>query len=138
MAESFSALLVHSEFASAFCPVSVSLLDGDGVASAEEIRMAMPHDRCFSPLLDGDGFASAEVLRLGAITVHKAQGSQFKRLIVPLVRSRLLDRTMIYTALTRGVDQVVFIDDRDLFDLARSKLPLGTKRNRVAHLIIPA
>jgi len=92
----------------------------------------------FSPLLDGDGFASAEVLRLGAITVHKAQGSQFKRLIVPLVRSRLLDRTMIYTALTRGVDQVVFIDDRDLFDLARSKLPLGTKRNRVAHLIIPA
>jgi hypothetical protein len=62
MAESFSALLVHSEFASAFCPVSVSLLDGDGVASAEEIRMAMPHDRCFSPLLDGDGVASVSAI----------------------------------------------------------------------------
>ena len=37
-----------------------------------------------------------------AITVHKAQGSQFKRVIVPIVRTRLLDRTLIYTALTRG------------------------------------
>jgi exodeoxyribonuclease V alpha subunit len=47
------------------------------------------------------------------ITVHKAQGSQFKRVIVPLVKTRLLDRTLIYTALTRGMEQVVFIGDRD-------------------------
>ena len=51
-----------------------------------------------------------------AITVHKAQGSQFKRVIVPVIRSRLLDRTLIYTALTRGMEQVVFIGDRDAFD----------------------
>jgi hypothetical protein len=30
-----------------------------------------------------------------AITVHKAQGSQFKRVIVPIVKTRLLDRTQI-------------------------------------------
>jgi exodeoxyribonuclease V alpha subunit len=36
-----------------------------------------------------------------AITVHKAQGSQFQRVIIPVVWSRLLDRTLIYTALTR-------------------------------------
>ena len=53
-----------------------------------------------------------------AITVHKAQGSQFKRVIVPLVKTRLLDRTLIYTALTRGMEQVVFIGDRDTFDEA--------------------
>ena len=53
-----------------------------------------------------------------AITVHKAQGSQFKRVIVPVTRSRLLDRALIYTALTRGIEQVVFIGDRDAFDRA--------------------
>jgi exodeoxyribonuclease V alpha subunit len=44
-----------------------------------------------------------------AITVHKPQGSQFKRVIVPVVRSRMLDRTLICTALTRAVEQVVFV-----------------------------
>ena len=58
-----------------------------------------------------------------AITVHKAQGSQFKRVIVPIVRSRLLDRTLIYTALTRGMEQVVFIGDRDAFDAAVTAPP---------------
>jgi len=53
-----------------------------------------------------------------AITVHKAQGSQFKRVIVPVTRSRLLDRTLIYTALTRGIEQVVFIGDRVAFERA--------------------
>ena len=50
-----------------------------------------------------------------AITVHKAQGSQFKKVIVPIIRSRLLDRTLIYTAMTRGIEQVVFIGDRGTF-----------------------
>jgi exodeoxyribonuclease V alpha subunit len=64
-----------------------------------------------------------------AITVHKAQGSQFKRVIVPVVRSRLLDRTLIYTALTRGVEQVVFIGDRDAFDAAVIAPPRSHERH---------
>jgi exodeoxyribonuclease V alpha subunit len=63
-----------------------------------------------------------------AITVHKAQGSQFKRVIVPVVRSRLLDRTLIYTALTRGVEQVVFIGDRAAFDAAVIAPPRSRRR----------
>ncbi|MCI0365689.1 MAG: ATP-dependent RecD-like DNA helicase [Phycisphaerales bacterium] len=63
-----------------------------------------------------------------AITVHKAQGSQFKRVIVPVVRSRLLDRTLIYTALTRGMEQVVFIGDRDAFDAAVAAPPRSHER----------
>lgn len=46
-----------------------------------------------------------------SISVHKAQGSQFKRVIVPICKSRLLDRTLIYTAVTRGIDQVVLLGD---------------------------
>lgn len=46
-----------------------------------------------------------------AITVHKSQGSQFKRVIVPVRKSRLLDLTLLYTAITRGVCQVVLVGD---------------------------
>jgi exodeoxyribonuclease V alpha subunit len=63
-----------------------------------------------------------------AITVHKAQGSQFKRVIVPVTRSRLLDRALIYTALTRGIEQVVFIGDRHAFDWAIVAEPHSQER----------
>lgn len=46
-----------------------------------------------------------------SISVHKAQGSQFKRVIVPICKSKLLDRTLIYTAVTRGIEQVVLLGD---------------------------
>lgn len=46
-----------------------------------------------------------------AITCHKAQGSQFRRVIIPVINKTMLDRALIYTAITRGVDQVVLIGD---------------------------
>ena len=46
-----------------------------------------------------------------AITVHKAQGSQFPRVIVPIRKSRVLDRTFIYTAITRAQTQVILVGD---------------------------
>lgn len=62
------------------------------------------------------------------ITVHKAQGSQFQRIIVPIVPSRLLDRTLVYTALTRGIEQIVFIGDREAFDRAVQEPPKSQER----------
>jgi exodeoxyribonuclease V alpha subunit len=53
-----------------------------------------------------------------AVTVHKAQGSQFERVILPITPSRLLDRALLYTAVTRGVRQVVVIGDRSVFNRA--------------------
>lgn len=38
-----------------------------------------------------------------AISVHKSQGSQFKRVIIPIRDSHFLDQTLVYTAVTRGV-----------------------------------
>ncbi|MCF5166863.1 AAA family ATPase [Pseudomonas congelans] len=46
-----------------------------------------------------------------AITCHKSQGSQFPRVIIPLVPSKVLDRTLVYTALTRAQGQVIFVGD---------------------------
>ncbi|MCM2250619.1 MAG: ATP-dependent RecD-like DNA helicase [Geothrix sp.] len=70
-----------------------------------------------------------EALDLGyAISVHKAQGSQFKRVVVPVFPSRILDRTLIYTALTRATEQVVFIGDRSALETAVAAPPAPHRR----------
>lgn len=46
-----------------------------------------------------------------AITVHKAQGSAFQRVIFPSTRNRMLDRSMVYTAVTRAVQTCVLVGD---------------------------
>ena len=46
-----------------------------------------------------------------ALTIHKAQGSEWPIVIVPIVRSRLLDRSLIYTAVTRAQRQVLLLGD---------------------------
>lgn len=64
-----------------------------------------------------------------AITVHKAQGSQFRRVIIPVVKCpRLLDRTLLYTAMTRAIDQVVFLGARSLFNDAVIAKPFSHER----------
>jgi exodeoxyribonuclease V alpha subunit len=63
-----------------------------------------------------------------AITVHKSQGSQFQRVIVPMVSNRMLDRTLIYTALTRAVEQAVFVGSWIAFSHAIIKEPRAIRR----------
>ena len=58
------------------------------------------------------------LVRGWAITVHKAQGSAFESVIIPVVPSRLLDRAMIYTAVTRARRTVVLVGDVGLFATA--------------------
>lgn len=68
-----------------------------------------------------------------SITVHKSQGSQFKRVIVPIRESKLLDQTLIYTAITRGVDQVVLVGDEQAAVRA-IKAPASSARR---HITLP-
>ncbi|MCI0559899.1 MAG: ATP-dependent RecD-like DNA helicase [Nitrososphaera sp.] len=64
-----------------------------------------------------------------AITVHKAQGSQFRKVIIPVVNSpNLLDRTLLYTAITRSIDQVVLVGNRSLFESAVKAKPFSHER----------
>ncbi len=63
-----------------------------------------------------------------AISVHKSQGSQFKRVAVVVGKSRLLDHALVYTGLTRGVEQVVFLGDQDAFEHAVRSVPLAQTR----------
>jgi exodeoxyribonuclease V alpha subunit len=63
-----------------------------------------------------------------AISVHKAQGSQFRRVVIPVFPSHLLDRTLIYTALTRAQEQVVLVGDLDALQVAVAAPPAPHRR----------
>ena len=63
-----------------------------------------------------------------AISVHKAQGSQWPLVIVPVFRSRILDRTLVYTAATRASEQVILVGDRGVFNAAIAMAPRNLKR----------
>ncbi|SNR39725.1 AAA family ATPase [Puniceibacterium sediminis] len=63
-----------------------------------------------------------------AITCHKSQGSQFKRVIIPVVRSLILDRTLLYTAITRAQEQVVLVGNRSVFEEAVMSRPNPDRR----------
>jgi hypothetical protein len=69
-----------------------------------------------------------------ALTVHKSQGSEFKKVfvIVPK-RCRPLSRELIYTALTRSREQMILLiegeDASVLFDLSRPERSETARRN---------
>lgn len=64
-----------------------------------------------------------------AITVHKAQGSAFRRVIIPVMKSRLLDRAMIYTAITRASETAVLVGDIDEISEVVASLPSTDRRS---------
>lgn len=68
-------------------------------------------------------------LELGyAITVHKAQGSQWPRVIVAVTGNRLLDRTLLYTAATRAQRQVILVGDEAAAQRATISQPRAAGR----------
>lgn len=85
------------------------LLSDDGGTEAEyAIAWALWDDGVRRPIVE----AMLDDIELGyAITVHKAQGSQWPRVIVVLTGHRMLDRTLIYTAITRAQTQVLIVGD---------------------------
>lgn len=69
-----------------------------------------------------------------ALTVHKAQGSDFRKVFVVLPKdSRPMSRELLYTALTRSRDQLVLLiegeDASFLYDLTRPEKSEAARRN---------
>jgi exodeoxyribonuclease V alpha subunit len=50
------------------------------------------------------------------ISVHKAQGSQFRNVVMPILPTANMDRAMIYTAVTRAIDRVILVGSVVGFD----------------------
>ncbi|SFP37404.1 UvrD-like helicase C-terminal domain-containing protein [Bradyrhizobium sp. Ghvi] len=74
-----------------------------------------------------------------AVTVHKAQGSEFGKVFLVLPeRSRLLSREMLYTALTRQMDRVVILHQGGLTHLRAYRSPFFSEvARRVTNLFAP-
>ena len=55
-----------------------------------------------------------------ACSIHKSQGSEFKMVILPLVKQygRMLQRKLIYTAVTRSKDLLILMGEVEAFRLA--------------------
>lgn len=94
-----------------------------------------PEERTVDVAFDGDVEAKKlggeELLHLDhayAVTCHKCQGSSAPRVIVPIYPSRLLDRSWVYTAITRAERQVVLVGRRSVFQEAVARPPASEVR----------
>lgn len=71
-------------------------------------------------------------LELGyAMTVHKSQGSQWPRVVVCLPKTNRIDRSLVYTAITRAQSEIVMLGDHIAIGDA-VKLPKAADRRLVA------
>jgi exodeoxyribonuclease V alpha subunit len=71
-------------------------------------------------LVDYDTAELDELTLAYAISVHKSQGSEYPAVVVPLLRQHypLLQRNLLYTAITRGRRLVVIIGSRQALEIA--------------------
>lgn len=70
-------------------------------------------------------------LQLGyAVTIHKSQGSQWSTCFVmlPTEASRMIDQTLIYTAVTRPTDRLVLIGDEVVIEQAVRRGSIALER----------
>ena len=72
-----------------------------------------------------------------AISVHKSQGSEFPILILPLVKGHflLLQRNLLYTALTRGKRKVFFVGDPVAYAMAVNNTEAAVRQTDLARKI---
>jgi exodeoxyribonuclease V alpha subunit len=62
------------------------------------------------------------------ISVHKAQGSQFANVVVPLQQAAIMDRAMLYTGLTRAVERAILVGTWASLDQAIRPRPRSLHR----------
>lgn len=71
-----------------------------------------------------------DCMELGyAITLHKAQGSQFPRIIIALQRGKIVDRAWLYTAITRAESEIHIVGTEDDFKATTEAPSHSHRRN---------
>lgn len=88
--------------------------------------------------LELTGMALGDLTLAYAITVHKSQGSGFRRVVVPVQRTRLLDRSLVYTAITRATDLAVMVGDAGVIREALGRSTHAERRETALGVMIAA
>ena len=71
-----------------------------------------------------------DCMELGyAITLHKAQGSQFPRIIIALQKGKIVDRAWLYTAITRAEAEIHIVGSSDELRVITETASNSHKRN---------
>ncbi|MCW5199036.1 ATP-binding domain-containing protein, partial [Desulfobulbus sp. F3] len=72
-----------------------------------------------------------------AITIHKAQGSEFEAVIIPVMSQhyRMLFRNLIYTGLTRARKLAVFVGTRKALAMAVANRDTGLRQTALRELV---
>ena len=69
-----------------------------------------------------------------AITVHKSQGSEYPAVVLPLAAQHylLLQRNVLYTAITRGKRLVIIVGDPKALSMALRNTDVTRRNTRLA------
>ncbi len=72
-----------------------------------------------------------------ATTIHKSQGSEYRGVILTLLGQHriMLQRNLLYTAVTRGKEVVVIVGDRPSIECAVRTSRAGERVTRLGHLL---
>ena len=79
-----------------------------------------------------------DLIDLGyASTIHKAQGAEYKSVIINLQKAHyvMLTRPLVYTAVTRGKERVIFVGDRKALCTAIKRTDTEKRGTRLAKRI---
>ena len=70
-----------------------------------------------------------------AITIHKAQGSEFKCIVIPIsfIPPKMMSRNLLYTAVTRGKDLVVILGDKKYLNLMINSQSTDERNSGLIH-----
>ncbi|MEY8441927.1 ATP-dependent RecD-like DNA helicase [Lactobacillaceae bacterium 24-114] len=71
-----------------------------------------------------------------SISIHKSQGSQFKMVVLPLVHEfgRMLQRNLLYTAITRAEEKLIMIGEARAFVTALKNESVNRRTSLVSRL----
>ena len=111
---------------------------GKGVFNGEtgQVAAVYPEEKRLTVCYDDDRWVEYPYVQLDeielayAVTVHKSQGSEFQRVIIPMswFPPALATRNLIYTAITRGKQKVMIVGRGDYLNAMVDNVEVG-KRN---------
>jgi exodeoxyribonuclease V alpha subunit len=75
-----------------------------------------------------------ELVHAYAVSIHKSQGSEFPVVVVPILTQHymMLQRNLLYTAVTRARDVVVMVGDRRAIAMAVRNNRVSQRNTRLA------